>query len=357
MKTTKIKVKSEVLKNLVESSGYTYEDISKKLGISSEKIKLGQLTLSQLKKISKLCQTSLAAFFSETFFRPPIIHDYRITRQKKLSPQVFLAQKKAYILSRELYSLTNKNSNIPDFGKEKHPEMLAKKFRDWLKAPIIKDKPPKSILREYKKIIEEKMYIPVIELSFKADDVRAFSVPSEVTTIVLNEEDTPQIKLFSLFHEVAHILKKNEGICSIELESSSQNIETFCNRFSAEFLIPKEDLEEEIKKREIVLDEKGILKIAKIYGVSVQVIWLRLLWLGYIDKLRYEQFKAKFSEEKKKKFGIKNWEEIFFNRAGRLVLSEIVKGYKKGEVSYVDAINLLGIKSKYFERFVQVIEG
>ena len=65
----------------------------------------------------------------------------------------------------------------------------------------------------------------VVEYPLKAEDVRAFSLRSGLSVIVLNESDEPQVKLFSLFHEIAHLLKHGSGICSIDVSEERAEID------------------------------------------------------------------------------------------------------------------------------------
>ncbi|HDM75184.1 MAG TPA: ImmA/IrrE family metallo-endopeptidase [Deltaproteobacteria bacterium] len=359
-----VEIKPELLRNLREIFGFSKEQVAKKLQTSQtkiEQIEKGELplTLSQLKKLAKLYRVSLALFFSESLPKLPTVPDYRLNRERKLNPEVFIAQKKAYYLARELYSLTERTSTIPYHLHQLDAIQLAKSFRKILDIELIKNKPAKEILQKYKSCIEEKMFVPVIEHPLKAEDVRAFSIHGDVCIIVLNEEDAPEVKLFSLFHEVAHLLKKTGALCSIDLEIESTEVETFCNHFAAEFLVPADDLREEISKRKLEhFDQAAVSELAGVYGVSKQVIMLRLLWLNYISRETYAEFKRRYEQlekaaEHKKGFARRNWTEVFFNRAGGLIITEMKKAYKRGDITLSDVISSLEIKAKYAEKFVE----
>jgi len=363
-KSILVKTKSEVLRRLREMLGFSAEEIAKKLKTTPEKIKQVEngkdsFTLSQIKKLSNIYHISLAAFFSDSIPEIPTIPDYRLNREKRLNPQVFIAQRRAYYLSKEIALLSNKKSEIPSFKIGITPKELAHVFREYLGLEVIKNKNPKEILREYKSRIEQKMFVPIVEYPLKAEDVRAFSMYSDISIIVLNEKDRPELKLFSLFHEIGHLLTKSSALCSIEIELENRGIESYCNRFSAEFLVPENDLKTEIESRDLSLfDQDAVSELAKVYGVSKQVIMIRLLRFGYINKKDYEQFKSRYEEskkelEKRKRFGRRNWEEVFFNRAGGLVISEMKKAYKRGEITPVDVATALEMRTKYVEKFIE----
>lgn len=358
IKSLEIKVNPNVLKTLRESSGYTVEEIAKKIKTTATKVQeaeegLASFTLTQIKKLADTYHRSLAAFFTDTLPAMPALTDFRINREKRLTPQVYIAERRAYYIANKLAELTDKRSQIPDFPETLKPDELAREFRKYLKVNLLKSKKPEELLTHYKQVLEENLLISIIEIPLKAEDVRGFSVSADVSIIVLNEGDNPSIKLFSLFHEVYHLLKRTSGICSIEIEQKDGDIEASCNLFSAEFLVPLDDVKEECK-RFSQLDESTISELSETYGVSKQVIMLRLLWLGYMPKEGYEQFKREGENKlKEKPFGRRDWDKVFQNRVGNLVVRETTNAYRAGKISYSEVMDILNLKAKYTEKFIE----
>ena len=352
---TKINVCPAILRKLRENSGFSVEELARKLDVSVEKIiKVEEgrdsLTLTQIKKLADIYKIPLAAFFSKDIPDIPSLPDYRLNRERRLSPEVFVAIRRAKYLSEEIIHLSGKRSKIPDFP-DTQPETLAKNLREYLKLKIPVFGNPNEALEFYKNILENELNIMVLELPLKSEDVRAFSLNLELSVIVLNESDEPQVKLFSLFHELAHLLKHGGGICSIDISEDQFEVEKFCNKFAAEFLVPSEDLITKLKNR--TLSDREISELAEQYGVSVQVMMLRLLDSGLIARERYFEFKNKFDESKlRKKGGKRDWEKTFYNRIGKIALSEISKAYKSGEISFFEAVKILNINTKYAERLL-----
>lgn len=357
-RSPEIKVNPDVLKTLRESSGYTVEEIAKKVKSTSNKVQeaekgLASFTLTQIKKLADIYQRSLAAFFTEALPAMPALPDFRINREKRLTPQVYIAERRAHYIANKLVELTDRRSQLPDFPEILKPDELAWEFRKYLKVDLLKAKKPDELLTHYKQVLEEKLLVSIIELPLKAEDVRGFSIFADISIIVLNEEDKPAIKLFSLFHEVYHLLKRTSGICSVEIEQKDGDIEASCNLFSAEFLVPLDDLKEE-RKRFSQLDESVIAELSEIYGVSKQVIMLRLLWLGYIPKERYEYFKKEGEKKiKGKQFGRRDWDKVFQNRVGNTVVRETTNAYRSGKISYSEVMDILNLKAKYTEKFIE----
>lgn len=357
-RSSKIKVSPIILKKLRKNSGYSIEELAKKLDVTVEKIVQVEegkdsFTLTQIKKLTDIYKVPLAAFFSKDIPDIPSLPDYRINRERKLNPEVNIAIRRAKYLSEEIKELSGKVSKIPSFT-DRSPEKIARSFRKYLEIEIPKKRKAREILEFYKEVLEDRLNILIIEYPLKADDVRAFSIFSDLAVIVLNESDEPQVKLFSLFHEVAHLLKRESGICSIDIEAEKYEVERFCDKFAAEFLVPAEDLVTELGVKEEPTDEE-MRKIAKHYGVSLQVMMLRLLELGIITKERYQKFKERFDKAKleAKKGGVRDWEMTYINRSGRLAIAEVSKAYRRGEISFYEAMRVLDLKPKYAEKIIE----
>ncbi len=133
-----IKIKPEVLSALIRASGYDVKDLAKKTKIPINKINEGLLTLAQLKKVSEVLKRPIAAFFSDDVPALKTIPDYRLNREKKLNPEVFLAQRKLEYLIEKMKELGFKSSSLPSFSQELSANELAKKFRHFLGIDLLK---------------------------------------------------------------------------------------------------------------------------------------------------------------------------------------------------------------------------
>ena len=358
-----INLNSEVIKGLIETSGFGEEEIAKKTKISLKSLEKGKLTISQLKRLAEVLKRPIAAFFSDEIPSFPAAPDYRLNRGKRINPEIFMAQRKLIYLLGKLKEMGIEKSGIPTIEPSISPFQLAAEFRDYLGIEVIKNQKPNVTLSKYKEIIEDRLKFLIIEYPLKpkktkeTDDVRAFSIYySEIGGIVLNETDHPSVKLFSLFHEVCHLLKRNSGICSLEYEVEKEyEEESFCNRFAAEFLVPSYDIKKELQNYSIL--NKTILEtvsdLSKIYGVSKHVILLRLLYLNHLSTEEYYSLRAQLQErEIKYQFGRRNWEEVFKNRVGNLAIKEVKKRLQENKLSFYEALNILDVKTKYAEKFL-----
>jgi len=184
---TKINVCPAILRKLRENSGFSVEELARKLDVSVEKIiKVEEgrdsLTLTKIKKLADIYKIPLAALFSKDIPDIPSLPDYRLNRERRLSPEVFVAIRRAKYLSEEIIHLSGKRSKIPDFP-DTQPETLAKNLREYLKLKIPVFGNPNEALEFYKNILENELNIMVLELPLKSEDVRAFSLNLELSQL------------------------------------------------------------------------------------------------------------------------------------------------------------------------------
>lgn len=111
------------------------------------------------------------------------------------------------------------------------------------------------------------------------EDCQGFSLFFDTApVVVLNGADSPEVRTFTLFHELGHLLTRSGGVCQT---SSHNDVEQRCNAFAAEFLMPQADFVRAVGKGEKV---RQIPDLANRYRVSQSAIAVRMRTLGYIDQ-------------------------------------------------------------------------
>lgn len=86
--------------------------------------------------------------------------------------------------------------------------------------------------------------ILVLRLNLDQQGLRGFSLLDESVPVIVirrSSKDVHSIKLFTLFHELGHVLLRHGGMCDLK-EGNTQNVEKWCNQFAAEALFPMEEL-------------------------------------------------------------------------------------------------------------------
>ena len=191
---------------------------------------------------------------------------------------------------------------------------------------------------------------------------------TEVPIIGINDEDRYPAKIFTMLHEIVHIIKRSSSMCN-EINNTylGDAEEIFCNAVAGEILIPTSY---------ILLDYDGlgesdfdlikIDKIAKRYSVSSEVTARGLLDVGICSKEWYrkvsEALNEKFFREKEEaklqrlengKKGIpRNMPREGIDRTSSDMCRLLVMGYSEGFFDKSDISTCVGIKVKHINGFI-----
>ncbi|MFD1674950.1 ImmA/IrrE family metallo-endopeptidase [Alicyclobacillus fodiniaquatilis] len=212
----------------------------------------------------------------------------------------------------------------------------------------------------------EKAGIFVFKNAFKEDGISGFCLfDDEFPVIYINNSMPKTRQIFTLFHELAHLMFNIGGIDKlddgfiVQLSSYEKQIETFCNQFAAEFLIPNADFDRTI----INFDnsELSISSLARLYCVSREVISRKMLDRGILSKSRYLELAQKWTDQAakgKSQSGGGNYYATKITYLGDNYLNLAFGNYYGGTISeyqladYVDisVANLPKLESKFFGR-------
>lgn len=120
----------------------------------------------------------------------------------------------------------------------------------------------------------------VFKDTFKQRDVSGFSLfHPEFPVIYINNSTAKSRQMFTLFHELAHLLVHTNGITKRDdsyirqLRGENRAIEIFCNQFAADVLVP----EQALGSQDLSPDDGNIARLARRFSVSREVILRRLL--------------------------------------------------------------------------------
>ncbi len=178
--------------------------------------------------------------------------------------------------------------------------------------------------------------------------------------IVLNSSDTFNKKIFTLFHELCHILFNTGGvfrdIYTKELKQQPNKIEIFCNQFASEVLLPTHELLNEptvIENNGKEWSDTSLQSIANIYKVSKEVILRKLYDFEKTSKTFYINARSKWNnkyeeekEEKKNKQdgGIVPYHTVHLSQLGKNFVARILNNYHSGKITETQVADFLNIK-------------
>lgn len=221
-------------------------------------------------------------------------------------------------------------------------------------------------LKKWRKAIEDKGVF-IFKESFEQKDVSGFCLVDEQFPVVyLNNSTTKTRQIFSLLHELVHLLLSVNGLSKFDkryierLPDEEKKIEQFCNAIAAETLIPSPDFQ--IQARQFPADierasEQQLSDLAARYGVSREAVLRRFLDQGRVTAAFYEQKSKAWAAQQKKGAG-GDWYASKNAYLSDRFAKEVVSRHYKNQLSVEQAADFLGIKPKNFAGLEQrILQG
>ncbi|MGE4252081.1 MAG: ImmA/IrrE family metallo-endopeptidase [Parvibaculaceae bacterium] len=173
----------------------------------------------------------------------------------------------------------------------------------------------------------------------------------QIPLIVINgDEREPERRIYSLFHEYAHVLLR---VSAISGGRSTSTTEKFCNQFAAHFLMP-----EDAFKREAISvhghalnkwENSEIKQIATRFKVTSTAVALHLENLHLTSQALFARTRGLWKGTPKKKGGKPTpYTERIANRLGDRHVGIVLKAKAEGLIDSVDAHELLVVSPSDF---------
>ncbi len=373
------RIEPKILTWARKSIGMDLQDAAKKVKIDEEKIKKWEsgeekIRLNYLEKLADVYKRPLATFFLEEPPKElPLPEDFRALPDdsRPLSSKTLIAIRRfRYMQSlyMELAAELNISANFKfkKFNLDQKPELLANQIREELAIDLKKQfhwSDERKALIEWKNIIEEQGIL-ILEISMPLEEGRAFSFTDDkIPMIVVNLSDAPNGKIFSIFHELSHILINHGGICNpMSKETENIKIERFCNHFAGAFLVPKDYLIKLFYEYEGEYDFNETLKqLAKKFKVSKFVILRRLFIVDLINRnfyeKKFEELETEFKKKKKAKGGILAEAEKCIRKNGIRFSSLVLNAHRMGKINYSDISDYLDVKLRHIPKIEERLLG
>lgn len=177
------------------------------------------------------------------------------------------------------------------------------------------------------------------------EEFRGFALVDDYAPLVfINGADTKAGQMFTLAHELAHIWLGESALSDVTPASTpAQQIEVWCNRVAAEFLVPLEVLKQELPRQKPLAE---VPRLARRFKVSTLVILRRILDAKRIDRATFEQ--AYDEELTRLRARAKGRGGDFYltlgARASKRFARALVVSTMEGQSSFTEAFRLLGLR-------------
>lgn len=375
----KLFANKDIIKWARESMNITLSEASSKLNIDANKLKniedgVEPASYSMLENMARVYGRPVVLFFfSRIPEEPTPAKQFRTLPDVafyEFDPNMYKLFRKALIMQLNVKELKDNISifeNIQIELKEKDIKYSCTKVRELLGIDMLQQKKKNNISESFEMWRDafEKIGISVFKDSFQNNAYSGFCIYDKFFPVILiNNNLSKSRQLFTLFHELCHLLFKTSGIDieNDEIINSNinsrvdKNIEQFCNKFAGEFLVPTEDfLNEYYFIKNINFDIDEICKrLSKLYTVSKEVILRKMVDNNLVSSDYYSLLVNKWEEElmnmpKRKKQG--NYYYNKFAYLGKNYVSTVLKNYFNNSISSIQASNYLMLKPKNFIEF------
>ena len=372
MTSPEIVVSSDVLKWARESSGYSIGDVAKKADLPQSTLeewerKRSKIRYSVLNKLAGIFKRPTVALLLNAPPSEPSLPKYfrRTGETGKPAPEVLFAIRKARHLQHISKSLeenmdTDERPSLEAVTLDTLPERVAERERSSLGIDIgmqMQWKTPIEALKAFRASVEKKN-IFVFQIAIPKNKAQGLSLPDATApVIVLNSKDMHERRIFTLFHEYAHLLLGKSGVCAEIGDATEDAIENWCDRFAGAFLVPKNALSAEISRKKIQhIAYPEVQTLAKSFNVSKRMLFVRLKVNGFIpvseSAALSKIFDRPYAEEKqppklkgaKKKGGGVPQDRKCVSEKGRRFISLVLANSERQKITTADALEYLSVK-------------
>jgi len=387
-KSIEVEVNPTVLKWARESAGINEEEVAKRLGEREDiNIVLGLEvgdkvpTLTQLKELAGLYKRPLGAFLlAEPPKEPPMPKDFRMLPFGEEVPFT----KKTYFAVRKARWLRDKALEIADelglkaepiinsINIDEDPEKIAVIERERSGIPITAQKQWKDDYEAFSNWRSKlaKVNILLFQMQIPAEEMSGFSIiGNRYPVIAVTTSDHIRRRIFSIFHEYAHVLLGISGICIPKGtypsgDTHSREIENFCDRFAESFLIPETEFLKDDKVQRLITNEELpdviINNLVNDYKVSKYVILYRLLHTALITRRqfteKFEAWQTETPEKPKGRRGVSRPERCV-KYIGPFFTSMVLDAQSKGIITLSDVTDYLSIRPTEISKVEALLAG
>lgn len=208
--------------------------------------------------------------------------------------------------------------------------------------------------------------IYIFKEAFKNEEYSGFCLYDETFPIIyINNSQSKSRQIFTVFHELAHIMYKTSGIDIINDESINSSIsvnefrviEEYCNKFASEFLVPNKDFLSVIRQFDLSnMNIKDICeRLSKLYKVSREFILRKIIDNNLISNINYEMIVYEWTIQAKEFCGKSggDYYNTKISYLGRNYLDTALRNYYSKKIGKLDLANYLDVKYKSLDKMTK----
>jgi Zn-dependent peptidase ImmA (M78 family)/transcriptional regulator with XRE-family HTH domain len=380
-----LSVKPQLLTWAREATSLSTEEAARRLGVKPERLVeweagTGRPTVAQLRKAAGVYRRPLAAFFlAEPPARPVPLHDFRRLPQgmpagpsADLLLQIRRARRRRSVAMALMSEL---DREVPEFPLQVilDAEASAAGARSWLGVAAEEqgrwtgDYGP---LAAWIAAFEAHGMLVFQTGDIALEEMRGFSIAGRrLPVIVLNAKDAPRGRIFTLMHELTHLMLGQDGVCDPlqvdrQAQSGDERVEAFCNRVAGAILVPRDAL----LAHPLLTGVNGprdwsdaeIRELADHFAVSREAIVRRLVIVGSATEAFYDRKRETYLAQYQTRAatareGFAPPFRIALRDNGREYTRLVLDALDREQITLAGVSDYLGIRIKHLEKIAGAV--
>jgi Zn-dependent peptidase ImmA (M78 family)/transcriptional regulator with XRE-family HTH domain len=337
----------------------------------------GTPSLSRLRKLATRYKRPLMVFYlpaPPTEFSVVKVKDFRVLTAagRKFSPQLCFAirgiqERQAWAAEVLEADAANRLAFPASISTGSKTSDVARELRARLGVTVSMQSDCVSTAEAYqmwRKRIEDRGCFVFQVSGIDVEEMRGFALSHPFApAIVVNSKDAVAARIFTLIHEICHVLLGESGITGAgKLHFSpdhNSGVERFCNRVAAETLVPTRDLLKLIPDRWKWDADNVIKRLADNFRVSRPVIVLRMFETKQIDRDYLIEKLRDVQVEPKKRSGAGGPPPVqkALSRLGDSFAQLALSTFQSGEIHGGQLSRLLDLKLKHLSELELTLQS
>lgn len=361
-----VEISPDVMKWVVETGSLEVSEIAKRLNVVESDVqewleKRSRISVAKLETLSTYAKRPLAVFLLDDPPPRPSVPDYRRpSSAAKITRDAALAIRLARYLQEAAGEMMKScgEDTSPDMRTgvtvRHSPERIALQERRRIGSDALRAAKPRKLDDQFQILRDavESLNILVFQQCANPEEIRGLSLSDErPCVILLNSQDSPAARRFTLLHEYGHILLRKGGMCATstnDASSAMQGIESWCNRFAAFALMPRSEFREEYEReRDAGADDEKIIGLLSVkFATSRLAAAIHALDLGLGTQDMVNSALA-HSEPPKEGRGRSTPARKCVKERGRKFVSLVLESRRAQLISGRDALDYLDIDLRH----------
>lgn len=365
----------------------TTADVQAKVKIDASKIAAWESgeelpSVTEAKKLATLYKVPFATFFLP---EPPKVEPRPYTDRRTYNGTVY--RETSYELWSEIGRVASNREKmleyieddaeyeyelLPVFNSSASVKDIADTIRDYLgiELPFKNKTVYKSAFTYYRSVLEIHGILVAQITGISLEEMKGISMYFDKFPIVaVNNKDYDRAKAFSLFHELAHLIRRSSSLCLIDFDERNDEEEKICDRIAAEIMMPEVEFSSVVNEIRAVYREWSIECLNNIgdkFAVSSVSVVRRLYELSTISRSEYQRIYKMLMDDfamkqavidaanESKNFNVPYYAK-YLNKEGHLFAKVIMSSYSKGTISYGEMCQTLNVSRTHIDKIERAV--